>query len=76
MDEPRRHPGFLLLLFLVAFATVPLPFVGPDPAFLFGLPLWLWWSLGWTAALSALTVFGIRRYWRDDTEGPDSGAGE
>lgn len=68
MDEPRKHPGFLILLALVALATIPFPFVGPDPTLLLGLPLWLWWSLGWTAMLSALTAYGIQRYWRGDDD--------
>ncbi|MCB1032503.1 MAG: DUF3311 domain-containing protein [Acidobacteria bacterium] len=70
MDEPRRHPRYLLLLGLVALATVPLPFIGSEPTILLGVPLWLWWSFGWTVALSLLTAWGLRRYWHDDEEDP------
>ena len=75
MDEPRHHPRFLVLLGLVALATIPWPFVGENPALLLGVPLWLWWSLGWTAVLSALTAFGLQRYWRED-ETSEGGASE
>lgn len=69
-DEPRRHPWFMALLALAALGTVPVAFIGPQPALLAGLPVWLWTSLGATAALSALTAWGIARYWRDDAEEP------
>ena len=65
-DEPRRHRRFMLTLGLVALATVPFPFIGSELILLWGLPLWLWWSLSFTAALSALTAWGILRLWRDD----------
>lgn len=68
-DEPRNHPRFLLLLAIVCLATVPVFFVGPSPVLWLGLPVWLWWSLGWTAALSALTAWGVLRYWKDDDGG-------
>ncbi len=54
----------MICLALVSLAAVPLPFIGPDPRIVAGLPLWLWWSLGWTTALSFLTAWGILRYWR------------
>lgn len=66
MDEPRRHRGFLALLALIALGTIPFPFIGRDLYMVLGLPLWLWTSLLSTAALSALTVWGIQRLWRDD----------
>lgn len=64
-DEPRRHPVFMTCLAAVCLAAVPLPFIGPGPILVGGLPLWLWWSLGWTTILSGLTAFGILRYWKD-----------
>ncbi len=52
----------------VCIAAVPLPFIGPEPTIVAGLPLWLWWSLGWTIVLSGLTAFGILRYWKDEED--------
>lgn len=68
-EEPRRHRGFLALLALVALLTAPFPFAGAPLVLVWGLPLWLWWSLGMTALLSAVTVWGIVRLWRDDGDG-------
>ena len=65
LDEPRRHPLFLLSLALLALGTVPLPFVASGSILVFGIPLWLIWSLGFTASLSALTSWGILYLWRD-----------
>ena len=68
-DEPRKHPLFMLALALTSLATVPFLFIGPEPAFLLGLPAWLWWSGAWTVLLSCLTAWGILRYWKDDGDG-------
>lgn len=68
-DEPRRHPVFMVLLAICAVGTAPIVFVGSPAVFVLGLPLWLWWSAGFTLALSALTAWGIVRYWRDDDGG-------
>ncbi len=65
-DEPRKHPLFLLLLALAAIGTVPIAFVGREPASWLGLPVWLWSSVGFTLLLSALTAWGVLRYWKDD----------
>ncbi len=65
MDEPKNHPIFLILLAVVALGTVPFLFVGSDPTFLFGIPLWLWSSILFTVALSAVTAFGIMFFWKD-----------
>ncbi len=65
-DEPRRHPVFMTLLGLACLATVPWPFVGLEPVLWLGVPVWLWWSLGWTVVVSGLTVWGVLAYWRDD----------
>ena len=67
-DEPRRHPLYFTLLALVALGTVPLPFLGRETVFLLGLPAWLWWSFGMTAAFAGLTSWGILRYWHTDDE--------
>jgi hypothetical protein len=65
-DEPRRHPIYLLTLAATILGTVPFAFAGKGTRILLGLPVWLWWSLSFTSALSALTAWGILRYWRDD----------
>lgn len=65
-DEPRRHPLFLLLLALAALGTIPVAFVGREAVFWLGLPVWLWSSILFTAALSGVTAWGILRFWKDD----------
>jgi len=67
-DEPRRHPVFMTLLTLCALGTAPFLFIGAETRLLLGLPTWLWSSIGFTLALSALTAWGVVRYWRDDDE--------
>lgn len=65
-DEPRKHPVFLVLLAIAALGTVPILFVGREPQQWLGIPVWLWSSIGFTWALSALTAWGLLRYWKDD----------
>ena len=65
-DEPRRHPVYMALLGLCALATSPYLFAAGSGRELAGLPLWLWWSVGCTIALSALIAWGIHRYWGSD----------
>lgn len=67
-DEPRRHPLYMALLGLCALATSPYLFAAAPDRLLAGLPLWLWWSLGCTGALSALIAWGVYRYWRSDDD--------
>lgn len=67
-DEPRRHPVYMILLGLAALGTVPVAFVGAGPRAWLGLPLWLWSSIGFTVALSALIAWGVLRYWTDDDD--------
>ena len=66
LDEPRRHPKFLLLLALSVLGTVPLPFIGAETVLILGLPLWLWWSLSFTVLMSSLTSWALMRLWKDD----------
>ena len=66
IDEPRRHRRFMLALVATAVATAPFPFIGRDTVLVLGLPLWLWWSLFFTAVFSGLTAWGVLRLWRDD----------
>ena len=65
-DEPRNHWLFLVLIAVAAVGAVPFWFVGRDTVFVLGLPLWLWSSLGFAVALSAVLVWGILEYWKDD----------
>ncbi len=67
-DEPRRSRRFLLFLGLTALATAPFPFAGSELVLWLGIPAWLWWSFLWTAGLSALTVWGLLRLWRDEPD--------
>jgi hypothetical protein len=67
-DEPRRHPVFMLLLTLCALGTAPFLFIGAETRLVLGLPTWLWSSIFFTLALSALTAWGIVRYWKDDDD--------
>ncbi len=68
IDEPRRHRRYMVCVGLVILATAPTPFIGRDTVLMMGLPLWLWWSFGFTAALSGLTAYGMLRFWRDDSD--------
>lgn len=70
-DEPRRHRRYLILLGLTALATAPWPFAGRELMLWWGLPVWLWWSFGMTAALAALTSWGVSRFWRADESDGD-----
>jgi hypothetical protein len=45
---------------------VPFWFVGRDTVFVLGLPVWLWSSLAFAVVLSAVSVWGILKYWKDD----------
>lgn len=65
-DEPARHRRFLLLLGVFGVASAPFPFAGRQLESFAGLPIWLWWSLGFTTALALLTCYGLLRYWKDD----------
>ena len=67
MDEPRRHPRYLILLAVAAVGTVPFAFIRTPPMTILGLPLWLWSSMVFTTVLAGLTVWGILRYWKDDS---------
>ena len=68
MDEPVLHRRLLLAMLLAAVLSAPFPFAGRDTIWWAGLPLWLWWSLGWTVVLSGLTGFAILRHWNDDDD--------
>ena len=68
-DEPRKHPLFLAALALAAVGTAPIFFVGRPVSTFLGLPLWLWSSVLFTLLLSALTAWGVVRYWSDDDHG-------
>ena len=63
--DPVSSRRYLWALALIALLTAPWPFVGRSTTWAFGLPSWLWWSLGMTVALSALTSWAILRLWRD-----------
>ncbi len=62
----RRYRRFLLVLASAAVATAPFPFVGRQTVMVAGLPLWLWWSLFFTAVFAGLTAWGILRLWPDE----------
>ncbi len=67
-DEPRKHPLYLALLALTALGSVPFAFVGRTPRVVLGLPVWLWWSFGFTVALTVVTAWGILSFWRVDDD--------
>ncbi len=64
-DEPRRHPRYLLMVAICSLGSVPFLFVEQESLDFLGFPLWLWSSLFFTACLSAVTAWGIRRFWKD-----------
>ncbi len=64
-DEPRRHPRYLLMVVICFLGSVPFLFVGQESHDLLGFPLWLWSSFFFTSCLSAVTAWGIRRFWKD-----------
>ena len=55
--------GFWALLMLLVVLTVPYLFAGAIEPLLWGLPLWLLASCGAALAITALTVWRIRRGW-------------
>ena len=65
-DEPRKHPVYLILLAVSILGSVPFLFVGTRTSYVFGIPVWLWSSMGFTLGLSVVTAWGISRLWRDD----------
>ncbi len=65
-DEPRRHVTFLVLAAITSIGAVPIWFVGRPTVFVLGVPLWLWSSMVFTAGLSAVTVWGILKLWKDE----------
>lgn len=65
-DEPRNHVLFLILVAVATVGAVPFWFVGRDTVFVLGLPIWLWSSLTFAVVLSAVSVWGILRLWKDD----------
>lgn len=65
-----RRGGPLPFVLAVLTAPIPFAFVGRETWFA-GLPLWLWWSLGFTVALSWATFRALRAAdWGED-DGPD-----
>ena len=66
MDEPRRHVTFLALAAFMSIGAVPIWFVGRPTVFVLGIPLWLWSSMVFTAGLSAVSVWGILKLWKDE----------
>lgn len=67
-DEPRKHTLYLALLTLTALGSVPFAFVGRTSRVALGLPVWLWWSFGFTVALTGVTAWGILSFWRVDDD--------
>lgn len=65
-DEPRKHWAFLILAGLASIGAVPFWFIGRPTTLLLGIPVWLWSSMAFTVALSAITVWGLLTFWRDD----------
>ncbi len=66
-DQPIRHRAFIATVAILTFATVPFAFAGRAVRMVAGIPLWLWWSMGWTVVLAAVVTWGIMRLWRDET---------
>jgi len=67
-SEPRQHRWFIVSLAGLTLAAVPFWFVGRETVFVFGVPVWLWTSLGFTTALAALTAWGMLRLWDDEDD--------
>lgn len=67
--EPRRNPLYLALITICIVGAAPFLFQGRPTTIVLGLPLWLWSSALFTAGLSATTVWGLLRLWRDDDHG-------
>ncbi len=66
--EPRANRLFRWLTLIAILGTAPLPFIGAETRFWLGLPLWLWWSAGFTVLLSAVTAWGLVFLWRGEAE--------
>ncbi len=67
-QPPRRREGIFIALLAIATAPLPFVFFGRD-AWWAGLPVWLWWSIGFTVALSLATArMMLTSTWDDDGE--------
>jgi hypothetical protein len=66
-SEPARRRWYVpLLLFLVVLSVPWYRKAGSMGELILGMPAWVWTSLFCTVGVSALTAFGILKYWRDE----------
>ena len=72
-SEPRASRPFRWLTLIAILGTAPLPFIGAETRFWLGMPLWFWWSAGFTVMLSSVTAWGLVVLWRGEEE---SGPGD
>jgi hypothetical protein len=66
-SEPARQWWYVPSLLVLVVLSVPwYREAGSLGELIFGMPAWVWTSLLCAAGVSALTAFGILRYWRDE----------
>ena len=61
VSRPEKYAWAAVMAVLVAFA-VPW-FLWGDTRTAFGLPLWLWWHIGWMGLAAAVFWLFTRRAW-------------
>ncbi len=65
-SEPATRRWYIPTLLLLVVLSVPWYWkAGVLGALYFGMPAWIWISLGCTLGVSALTALGALRFWRD-----------
>ena len=67
--EPMGTRAYPVLATLCVIVSVPF-YWQPSSDVIWGLPPWVWVTLGASAALSAVTAYFALRVW-DDTQGPE-----
>lgn len=64
--EPAKQRWYLPALLVLIVLSVPwYREAGSMGALVWGMPVWIWTSLGCTAGVSVLTAVAALRFWRD-----------
>ena len=67
MNELKRTVGWVAVAFTLAALAVPW-FLWGSGAVVAGLPVWVWWHIGWLALTALVFAVFARRAWGLGTE--------